>query len=129
MDRLPSPKAVSVPPAAGDGLLTVQDIAELDLAGTELVMLPACGAGPIEVGSGPGVIALQRAFLLAGARSVVLGLWQPPADVRRGLLTEFYRRVLEGERGSDALRAAQQTAKSRKPDPRGWAAFVLVGEL
>ena len=109
-------------------MLTTQDVAGLDLVATELVVLPACGAGAIEVGSGPGLIALERAFLLAGARTVVLALWQPPAEVGRDLLAEFYRRVLAGERKADALRAAQQTSKTKHADPRGWAAFVAVGE-
>jgi hypothetical protein len=117
----------ALPPGAGDGLLTTLDVAGLDLTATDLVVLPACGAGPIEVGSGPGVVALERAFLLAGARTVVLTLWQPPADVCRDLLADFYRRVLAGEPKADALRAAQRAAKAKNPDPRGWAAFVAVG--
>jgi CHAT domain-containing protein len=118
-----------LPPDAGDGLLTTQDIIALDLSGTDLVVLPACGAGAMEVGSGPGLIALQRAFLLAGARTVILTLWQPPIEVRRELLADFYRRVQSGESKAHALRTAQQAAKAKHPDPRGWAAFVEVGDV
>jgi hypothetical protein len=117
-----------LPSGAGDGLLTTQDVVGLDLAATELVVLPACGAGVLELGCGPGVVALQRAFLLAGARSVVLTLWQPPADVGGELLADFYRRVLAGEGTADAFRAAQEAIKAKRPDPRGWAAFIAVGD-
>jgi CHAT domain-containing protein len=115
-----------LPADAGDGLLTAQDIMTLDLRGTELIILPSCGAGAFELGSGPGLVALQRAFLLAGARTVILTLWQPPAGARHELVAEFYRRVIAGEGKYEALRTAQQSTKAKHPDPRGWAAFVAV---
>jgi tetratricopeptide (TPR) repeat protein len=113
---------------AGDGLLTTQDILGMDLLGTELVILPACGAGAFELGSGPALIALQRACLLAGARTLILTLWQPPSDARQALLADFYRLILAGRNPVEALRAAQQATKVKYPDPRGWAAFVAIGK-
>jgi CHAT domain-containing protein len=119
----------SLPEAAGDGLLPTQEIAGLDLAMTELVVLPSTGAGVMELGSGPGLMALQRAFLLAGAAVVVMTLWEPPATVRRELLADFYRRFLAGQGRGDALREALRAIKTKHPDPRGWAAFVSVGDI
>src|SRR5262249_6666754 len=118
-----------LPESAGDGLLSTQEIAGLDLTATELVVLPAAGAGVVELASGPGVLALQRAFLLAGAATVVMALWAPPADISRGLLAEFYRRIRAGQGRGEALREAQRLVRAKHPNPRGWAAFVSVGDF
>jgi len=119
----------ALPESAGDGLLSTQEIAGLDLTATQLVVLPSTGAGVMELSSGPGVIALQRALLLAGAAAVVMTLWEPPATVRRELVAEFYRRCLAGQGRGEALREAQRAIKLKHPDPRGWAAFMSVGDI
>src|SRR5262249_5126894 len=118
----------TLPDGAGDGLLMTQDAVHLDLAATDLVVLPISGGGVAEGGSGPGLTALQRAFRLAGAKAVLLALWEVPAPLRREVLAEFYRRILAGQHRAGALRAAQQALRAKHPDPRGWGAFVLVGE-
>ena len=57
---------------------------------------------------GEGVLGLQRAFQLAGARTTVGSLWKVPDDATRGLMSEFYRRLWEQGQGKlEALRAAQ----------------------
>jgi tetratricopeptide (TPR) repeat protein/CHAT domain-containing protein len=116
------------PDGSGDGLLTTRDVAGLDLAGTELAALPASGAGPMEFGSGPGVIALQRAFLLAGARAVLMTLWQLPVNVSQELFADFYRRLSAGQGKAESLRAAQRAIRDRYGSPLAWAGLVLCGE-
>jgi CHAT domain-containing protein len=82
-----------------------------------------------DVHIGEGVLGLRRAFVLAGARSVVMSLWKVPDEQTRMLMTEFYRRILAGETRAGALRAAQLHIKASDPDPLNWGAFICQGDL
>src|SRR5205807_536704 len=74
-----------------DGWVTAEEIALLNLRGTELVVLSACQTGLGDVKSGEGVFGLRRAFLLAGARSLVTSLFEVPDQDTRDLMKHFYR--------------------------------------
>src|SRR5262249_13497171 len=69
------------PAEAEDGLLTAEEVSGLDLYETELVVLTGLDAGPGEANVGPAVLALRRAFTLAGARTLVMSLWRVPGLV------------------------------------------------
>jgi CHAT domain-containing protein len=125
-------------------ILTALEAADLNLDKVELVTLSACDTGRGRVAGGEGVLGLQRAFQLAGARSVVASLWKVPDEETHQLMREFYRRVWSDKPMSkaEALRQAQlwmlQNWKPRgtldRPAPQGppspyyWAAFVLSGD-
>ena len=113
------------PDDAGDGLLTAWNVMDLSLP-AELVVLSACQTGLGYV-SGEGVIGLSRAFLAAGARSVLVSLWNVD-DVSTGAFMRlFYRAWLTGESKAVALQQAMQIMRQVEAHPRYWAAFILMG--
>jgi CHAT domain-containing protein/tetratricopeptide (TPR) repeat protein len=113
---------------AEDGLLTAEDVLGLDLLDTELVVLSACNTGLGEVRVGEGVFGLRRAFVLAGAKTLVMSLWKVPDEQTRELMEDFYSRILSGEPRVDALREAQLAIKAKHPEPLYWGAFICQGD-
>jgi len=111
-----------------DGILTAADVYDLDLLGTELVVLSACATGLGSYHPGEGIFGLRRAFEIAGARSVLVTIWDVPSGPTILLMREFYRALLRGHSRTAALRAAQQAARRRYPEPAAWAPFALFGD-
>jgi CHAT domain-containing protein/tetratricopeptide (TPR) repeat protein len=132
--------------ARDDGLMTASEIAVLPLSGVRLVMLSACETGLGEVAGGEGLLGVQRAFQVAGARSTVATLWKVDDLVTRRIMERFYTGYLDEELSPlDALREAQLWAlkhpdelrgvndpddsqASAKLSPRYWAAYVFSGD-
>ena len=100
----------------------------MDLLDTELVVLSACETGLGEVKVGEGVFGLRRAFVLAGARTLVMSLWSVPDEATRLLMEDFYRRLLAGEGRAEALRNAQLALRRKYPHPYYWGAFICHGD-
>jgi CHAT domain-containing protein len=109
-----------------DGVLDASEIYALALR-ADLVVLSACDTGVGRTAAGEGVQSLARAFLYAGARSVVATLWQ--VDDRRTLelMTRFYSGLAGRETVATALAAARRESIARREPPRAWAGFVLIG--
>jgi len=130
-----------------DGILTALEVGALDLSGTELAVLSACETGLGAEAGGEGLLGLQRAFQVAGTRSVVAGLWTVDDRATRALMVDFYDN-LWGKKLSrlEALRQAQLSMlregikrgldlpadeppdQQRRLSPFYWAAFVLSGD-
>lgn len=129
---------------ANDGRLTTEEIYELRLD-ADLVVLSACKSarGPV---TGDGVLGMTRAFLYAGAPSIVVTLWDVADRSGAELMPAFYRHWRHGSDKSAALREAQLEmiarlragrltvdtpggARALPEHPFLWAAFILVGEL
>jgi CHAT domain-containing protein/tetratricopeptide (TPR) repeat protein len=134
------PSYLALRPAPGvDGRLLADEIYDLALD-ADLVVLSACRSalGPVE---GDGVIGLTRAFLSAGARSVVAAQWDVPDRLSYDVMRGFYARRARGDSTSRALRGAQlavlaalrrgtvtEGGAALPEAPRLWAGFVLVGQ-
>jgi CHAT domain-containing protein len=118
----------NLPEEAEDGLLTAEDVTGLDLLATELVVLSACQTGLGQVQFSEGAFGLRRAFVLAGAKTLVMSLWKVPDDQTHELMADFYRRLLAGEGRAEALRQAQLALKAKCSDPFYWGAFICQGD-
>jgi len=95
-----------------DGLLTAEDVAGMDLLNTELVFLSACETGLGQVQIGEGVFGLRRAFILAGARTLIMTLWKISDLATAILVAYFYEYLLGGATKADALRLAQHRLRT-----------------
>ncbi|MGF1603571.1 MAG: leucine-rich repeat protein [Thermosynechococcaceae cyanobacterium] len=113
-------------PSETDGFLTTSEILNLKLK-ANLVVLSACNTGIGKI-TGDGVVGLARAFMAAGAPSVVVSLWSVPDAPTAELMTEFYRQQQQGLDKAQALRQAMLATRKRHPHPKDWAAFTLMGE-
>ncbi len=110
-----------------DGVLTAYEISQMNLSSTELVVLSACETGLGEVQGNEGVYGLQRAFKIAGAKYLIMSLWQVPDKQTSMLMTSFYKKWLEQKMTiPDAFHAAQRELRDMGFDPYQWAGFVLV---
>lgn len=113
-----------------DGFLDVNEISELDLD-CDLVVLSACQTGRGQLLSGEGIVGFTRAFLYAGAQSVVVSLWSV-SDISTGqLMKNFYQDLVGNHRNAAALRSAKLLmlhSGIETRHPYYWAPFVLVGK-
>jgi CHAT domain-containing protein/tetratricopeptide (TPR) repeat protein len=96
------------PKTPGRGILTGEQLIDLDLSGLELAVLSACETGLGDVAGGEGTFGLQRAFHYAGTRNVVCSLWKVPDAPTAALMNLFYRNLwTQNLAPMEALRQAQ----------------------
>jgi CHAT domain-containing protein len=120
--------------ALADGWLTTLDIFNLRLRAS-LVTLSACQTGRNVVGGGDELLGLMRAFLSAGAASLVLTYWAVEDRSTAQLMEIFYQKLACGQTKGQALRCAQlrflqgqdEQASADYSHPYFWAPFFLVG--
>ncbi len=113
------------------GQLNALDAFSLNLEHCELVTLSGCETGLALSGGGDEQLGLGRAFLAAGAPSLVISLWSVEDNATNELMQRFYQHLLQGESKVQALRSAQcsllHQTDSMYAHPFFWAAFRLVG--
>ncbi len=110
-----------------NGILTTYEASQLNLLGTDIVILSACETGLGEVNNGEGVFGLQRGFFGAGAKSVLMSLWKVDDTATRDLMIEFIKNYSTTMNKQKSLRDAQLTIMKKYPQPYYWGAFVMVG--
>ena len=110
------------------GTIEVREIYGMDLAKTNLVVLSACETQLGALSKGDDIVGLNRAFIYAGASSVIASLWTVNDEATSLLMKEFYRHLKEGISKAAALKAAQAATRKKFPHPYYWAAFVLNGD-
>ena len=112
--------------ASDNGVLTSYEVMNLNLQETDLVVLSACETGLGDVMSGEGVFGLQRAFMIAGASSVVMSLWKVDDEATQKLMVQFYRNWLQTGDMEKAFRNAQKEVRTSFNHPYYWGSFVLL---
>ena len=117
-----------------NGVLTAMEAGNLNLAGTELVVLSACNTGQGDQINGEGVFGLRRALEEAGAHAVLMSLWSVPDKETQQLMQLFYTKWLSGTEMHEALKEAQLEMREKVKSehdgrdlPYYWGAFVLAG--
>jgi CHAT domain-containing protein len=113
-----------------DGVLTALEASRLNLWGTKLVALSACDTGVGEVRNGDGVYGLRRAFVLAGAESLLMSLWPVSDTWTERQMRSYYQHLKLGKGRGDSLRLLQLDLLARNPrlHPFYWANFIQAGD-
>jgi len=112
-----------------DGLLQVREIYNLKL-NADLVVLSACETARGKLEKGEGIIGMSRAFLYAGAKSVISSLWNVNDKSTVQFIKYFYQYLAQGKTKSQALRLAKiKMLNSKYKHPFYWAPFILIGDF
>lgn len=110
-----------------DGIANAYELLSLNLSNTQLVVLSACETGLGDVQNGEGVYGLQRAFLLAGARNLIVSLWRVEDQATRDFMITFYNEWLRKKLPiEEAFLNTQRTMRRSRTAPYFWGAFLLV---
>ncbi|CAH3116441.1 unnamed protein product, partial [Porites lobata] len=94
-----------------------------------LVVLSCCHSARGEV-KAEGVVGIARAFLGAGARSVLVSLWAIDDKATLEFMKNFYQHLVAGKSASEALNRAMNCMRESTEfsDVTHWAPFVLIGD-
>jgi CHAT domain-containing protein len=116
-----------------DGALEVHEVYGLDLTHADMVTLSACQTQLGGQSNGDDIVGLSRAFIYAGAPTVVASLWSVDDEATAVLMEAFYTHLKAGMGKAVALRAAQSDLRHDAAHPQWahpfyWAPFVLTGD-
>jgi CHAT domain-containing protein len=111
----------------GEARMSMSRVAALQLARAPLVVLAACSTAAGRVTPLEGTMSIARAFLAAGAPSVVATLWPIADDDAATFFTRVHELLARGERPADALRETQIESIQRSISPAMWAAVEAIG--
>ena len=120
-----------VPLGREDGVLTALEISLVRLDNCDLVVLSACETGLGKVGS-EGVFGLQRGFKKAGAKSILMSLWDVNDEATSLLMNKFYEEYIRTGDKQRSLYNAQQYIRhysERYSNPEFWAGWVLLDAI
>ena len=112
-------------PESNDGILTAYEISKMNLKNCDLVILSACETG-IGYRSFDGIIGLERAFKMAGVKSLIISLWKVDDEATSFMMDNFYKEMFKSNSIYDAFTSTQKIVREKYPDPYYWASFVLL---
>jgi CHAT domain-containing protein/Tfp pilus assembly protein PilF len=110
------------------GAIEVREIYGMKLNRANLVVLSACDTQLGAHSKGDDIVGLNRAFIYAGASSVIASLWAVDDEATSFLMRSFYTHLKRGMGKAAALQAAQTATRMKYPHPYYWAAFILTGD-
>ena len=124
----PNPHRISSVPTKEDYILTIGDVLNVQLR-AKLVVLSCCHSGRGEI-KAEGVVGIARAFMGAGARSVVVSLWAIDDEATLEFMKCFYQHLAEGKPASESLNLAMKSLRESDEfrDIKYWAPFLLIGD-
>ena len=124
----PNPSRETQVPKEADYMLKMSDVLSVKLR-ARLVVLSCCHSGRGEINA-EGVVGIARAFLGAGARSVLVTLWAIDDEATLEFMKIFYHFLLEGRSASEALNRTMKSMRESDDfsEVKYWAPFVLVGD-
>jgi CHAT domain-containing protein len=108
-----------------DGVLTAQEVTQIDMRKNDLVVLSACETGLGDIKGNEGVYGLQRALKMAGVKYIIMSLWEIPDKETVEFMGTFYNNLLKVKDIREAFYGTQKTMRA-KYDPYFWGAFVLM---
>jgi CHAT domain-containing protein len=132
-DQEPNQSFIAFYPDNQGYKLLTEELYDLDLRKTRLVILSACEAGRGKLQKGEGIISLARAFAYSGCESVMTTLWNAHDETTANISERFHEYLSDGLRTDEALRKAKSDfldseLGSRYEHPYYWANSVLIGK-
>lgn len=110
----------------GTSYLTLFDLHHMTLP-AQLITLSGCATGMSVVAGGDELLGLARGFLSAGARLLLLTLWDVNDATTTLFMKSFYRRIRDGQDPALAVRHAMLELRGEYAHPYYWAPFLLIG--
>ena len=125
----PNPGWSSKFPQRKDYILKMSDVQAANLR-ARLVVLSCCHSGRGRVLKGEGVVGIARAFLAAGARSVLVALWAIEDEATMVFMKSFYQHLKEGKTASAAVQQSMKFLRESEEfsEMKYWAPFQLIGD-
>lgn len=109
------------------GIVTALKLSGLNLKGTDLVVLSACSTGVIDLNSTENISGLSKAFIQAGAKNVIMSLWEVDDMKTMEFMSSFYQESQKNNNYAKALRASKLKMIEENLHPYFWSAFILNG--